>query len=101
MSTSSVNVTPPNEELNSKNLTFNENTQKPTENPAKTTEVLPTHSESPSIPIKVIVSPSKKFQSSSSSVQPQFKNITQPFATPMQQPTQMVNCYFICNLVVI
>lgn len=62
-----------------------------TENLAKISEVPTTKSDSPSMPIKVIVSPSKKFQSAPvSTVQPSLKNLTQPFVTQHQPPTLMV-----------
>jgi len=47
-------------------------------------------SESPSMPIKVIVSPSKKFQPTSLPAVQTFKNPAQPFVS-QQQNSEMVN----------
>jgi len=67
-----------------------ENPRRIPENPVKTIDVSSIGSESPSMPIKVIVSPSKKCQQTSlPAIQQSFKNLPQPFVS-QQQNTEMV-----------
>lgn len=56
-----------------------------TENPMKNVDIPVTNSESSLVPIKVIVSSSKKFQPNSTA------SAQQPFVS--QQQTQMVICF--------
>jgi len=88
-SSSTVSISPSNEEIYAK-IQSSENPRRVTENPVKNMDVSSIGSESPSMPIKVIVSPSKKFQPTSlPSVQQSFKNPPQTFV-PQQQSTEMV-----------
>lgn len=90
MSTSSSNVNVPslNEELSEK-IQASENTRRTNEDSMKITDVPIVSSDSSAMPIKLRVSPSKKFQSTPV-VQQSFKN-PQPFVS--QQHTQMVIYY--------
>jgi len=85
-----VSISPSNEDIYWK-IQSSENPRRVTENPVKVIDVQSSiGSESPSMPIKVIVSPSKKFQPTSlPSVQQPFKNSPQSFV-PQQQNTEMV-----------
>lgn len=86
-----MSILPSNEDIYSK-IQSSENPRRVTaENPVKVIDVQSSiGSESPSMPIKVIVSPSKKFQPTSlPSVQQPFKNPPQSFV-PQQQNTEMV-----------
>lgn len=85
-----MSISPSNEDIYSK-IQSSENSQRVTENPVKVIDVQSSiGSESPSMPIKVIVSPSKKFQPTSlPSVQQSFKNSPPSFVS-QQQNTEMV-----------
>lgn len=91
-----MNVSPSNEEIQATNQAFHENPRRITENTVKTIDVSATSSDSPSMPIKIIVSPSKKFQPTTlPAVQQSIKN-------PPQQNTEMVILnYYLINLIFI
>lgn len=96
MNTSNVSVSPSNEELYAKIQALSENPRRISDDPVKVD--VPTVSlESPSMPIKVIVSPSKKFQSTSiPAAQQQFKN-PQLFVSQQQQAQMVIHfSYYIC-----
>jgi len=80
-----VSISPSSEEIYAK-IQPSENSRRITENPVKMSDASSISNESPSMPIKVIVSPSKK--STSLPAGPMFKNHTQPFVS--QQNSEMV-----------
>jgi len=83
-----VNVSPSNEEIYA-NIQTSENSRRITENSVKMIDVSSISSESPSMPIKVIVSPSKKFQPTLLPAVQSLKNSAQPFVS-QQQNSEMV-----------
>lgn len=83
-----MSVSPSNEEIYAK-IQSSENSRRLTENSVKMVDVSSISSESPSMPIKVIVSPSKKFQPTSLPAVHSFKNPTQPFVS-QQHNAEMV-----------
>lgn len=83
-----MGVSPLNEELGGKVQAFSEYPPQKNDDPVKVVDV--PNSDSPSMPIKIIVSPSKKFHSTSvPAVQLPSKNSPQPFVS-QQSHTQMV-----------
>lgn len=84
-----MSVSPSTEEIYAK-IQSSENSRRITENSVKMVDVSSVSSESPSMPIKVIVSPSKKFQPTSlPAVQLFNKNPSQPFVS-QQHNSDMV-----------
>jgi len=83
-----VSVSPSNEEIYAK-IQSSENSRRITENSVKMVDVSSISSESPSMPIKVIVSPSKKFQPTPLPAVQKLKNPAQPFVS-QQQNQEMV-----------
>lgn len=81
-----MSVSSSNEEIYTK-IQPSENSRRITENPVKMSDASSISAESPSMPIKVIVSPSKK--STSLPAGQMFKNPAQPFVSP-QQNSEMV-----------
>jgi len=82
-----VHVSPSNEELYAKIQALSEKPRQIAEDPMKKVDVPSNSTDSLSMPIKVIVSPSKK--SSLSNIQQTSKNPPQPFVS-QQQHTQLV-----------
>lgn len=83
-----MSVSPSNEEIYAK-IQSSENSRRTTENSVKMIDVSSNSLESPSMPIKVIVSPSKKFQPTSLPAVQLLKNPAQPFVS-QQQNSEMV-----------
>jgi len=88
-----MSISPSNEEMYAKLHALSDNPRRITENPVKVAPVF--SMESPSMPIKVIVSPSKKNQPSSVPATHQsLKNPPQSFVSQQLQHTKMVIYYY-------
>lgn len=92
-----VSVSPSNEELYAKIQALSENPRRLADAPVKVDVPQTISLESPSMPIKVIVSPSKKFQPPSIPAVQQFKN-PQLFVSQQQQAQMVIKfcLYYIC-----
>lgn len=90
-----MSVSPSNDELYAKIQALSENHRKVPEDSLRPTDLPAINSESPTMPIKIIVSSSKKLQPTTpAAVQQQsFKTPPQPFVT-QQQHSQMVISHY-------
>ncbi|VVC32299.1 RNA polymerase II-binding domain,ENTH/VHS,Subunit of cleavage factor IA Pcf11,CID [Cinara cedri] len=87
---SNTSVPPPNDELHAKIQALSENPRKVPEDPLRSTDGAAINSESPTMQTKILVSPSKKFQSTSvATIQQPFKPPPQSFVS-QQHHSQMV-----------